>query len=360
MNRPLCRLVFFCLFAGTWSVASAQELVGDSVLETMSLTSRAFRSAVNRVRPSLVTIESFGGVSAIQGRIGGIRKKGEGNTTGILISQEGHIITSTFNFIQSPPVITVITDDGQRRVAKLLGRDDTRKICLLKIESFDGIQLPETVDESEVRVGQWAISAGVGYGDVNPAISSGIISAKNRIGGRAVQTDANISPANYGGPLLDIEGRLIGVCVPLNPQNQSLGAGVEWYDSGIGFAIPMSSIKQVIERLKNSERIYPAFLGVRTEPSPDGRGVRVAEVIVGSAAKEAGLGHGDIILKINDSEVNDIQELKKILSRMEAGSEIKIEFESSLEETTRTEKVVLGQPPAPKEEDSPMEPPKIR
>ena len=66
------------------------------------------------------------------------------------------------------------------------------------------------VDESKIKVGQWAISLGVGYGDTSPAMSTGIISAKNRIGGRAIQTDANISPANYGGPLVDIEGTRAG------------------------------------------------------------------------------------------------------------------------------------------------------
>lgn len=204
-------------------VSLARQSAGTEEFDSrqaMLLTSTAFRLAVERIRPALVTIESFGGVSAVQGRIGGIRGQGEGNTTGILISDQGHIVTSTFNFIQSPPVITVITSDGKRRVANLLGRDETRKICLLKIDPVDEIALPEIADYASVMVGQWAISVGVGYGDLSPAISTGIISAKNRVGGRAIQTDANISPANYGGPLLDIQGRLIGVCVPMNPQSQ--------------------------------------------------------------------------------------------------------------------------------------------
>ena len=174
------------------------------LFRAMTLTSRAFRAAADKIQPSLVTIESFGGVSAVQGRIGGIRGQGEGNTTGVMISPDGHVLTSTFNFIQQPPVITVITSDGKRRFAKLLGRDDTRKICLLKIDGVSNMQVPEMVDEADVVVGQWAVSVGVGYGDTSPALSMGIISAKNRIGGRAIQTDANISPANYGGPLLDI------------------------------------------------------------------------------------------------------------------------------------------------------------
>lgn len=346
----------FCLPA----LAQEREPKSLQVLEAMTLTSKAFRSAVNRIRPSLVTIESFGGVSAVQGRIGGIRKQGEGNTTGVLISKEGHIVTSSFNFITSPPVITVITSDGERRVAKLLGRDETRKLCLLKLTAFPGIKLPEIVPLDEVTVGQWAISVGVGYGDANPAVSTGIISAKNRIGGRAIQTDANISPANYGGPLLDIEGRLMGICVPMNPQSQAVGAGVEWYDSGIGFAIPLFGAEELIEQLKTGASIYPAHLGVRIEPNPTGEGgVRVAEVVPKTAAAEAGLGHADVIRALNGQPVTDVMELRKILNKFNAGDEITIVFDSHLEEKSKTVTVKLGKAQAPKEA-SPMEPPKIR
>ena len=366
MNRNLMQFLFLLvLLPVSWlqlgtEFVCGQENADADLIQTMALTSKAFRSAVENVRPSLVTIESFGGVSAIQGRIGGIRKQGEGNTTGVMISKEGHIITSSFNFIQSPPVITVITSDGQRRFAKLLGRDETRKICLLKINPYPDIELPEMAKTEDVTVGQWAISVGVGYGDANPAISTGIISAVNRIGGRAIQTDANISPANYGGPLLDIEGRMLGVCVPLNPQSRAIGAGVEWYDSGIGFAVPLSSIDHVLERLKKNERIYPAFLGVQTGPASEGIGVGVVEVVPKSAAEEAGVKAGDSVLKINDTEVGDLQELRKALNRFEAGMEVEIVFESSEDGETKTSKVVLGRPPAPKEEVSPMEPPKIQ
>ena len=135
-------LTVLLVFIATCSHGN-QRLVAQqdntTLLDSMAATSKAFRIAVETIKPSLVTIESFGGVSTIQGRIGGIRKQGEGNTTGIMISKEGHIITSSFNFIQAPPVITVLTSDGQRRFAKLLGRDETRKICLLKIPPYDGI-----------------------------------------------------------------------------------------------------------------------------------------------------------------------------------------------------------------------------
>ena len=165
-----------------------QEIKLPAEMQAMMLTAKAFRVAAKKIEPSVVSIESFGGVGTRQGRIGGIRSQGEGNTTGVIISRDGYVLTSTFNFIQEPPIVTVTMNDGKKRVAKLLGRDDTRKVCLLKIEDVDDLPVPEMVAVKDVVVGQWAVSLGVGYGDSSPAVSMGIISAKNRIGGRALQT----------------------------------------------------------------------------------------------------------------------------------------------------------------------------
>jgi len=341
-------------------IACGQESNPERELKTtMTLTSRAFRVAAERIKPQLVTIESFGGVSAVQGRIGGIRKQGEGNTTGLLISKDGHIVTSTFNFIQSPPVITVITGDGKRRVAKLLGRDAIRKLCILKIEPYEDIELPAFADVRKIEVGQWAISIGVGYGDANPAISSGIISATNRIGGRAIQTDANISPANYGGPLVDIHGKVIGICVPLHPQQPAIGAGVEWYDSGIGFAIPLTAEDDFVASLKRGENIYPAFLGVRTKPNLEGSGLRVTEVVTESPASQAGLKNDDVILTIGGIPVDDLQGLRRVLYRHEAGESIPLQFRRS-DEKAQTVTVLLGRVPPPQGAPPPLQPPDIR
>ena len=328
------------------------------LMEAMTLTSRAFRSATNRVTPSLVTIESYGGVSAVQGRIGGIRKQGEGNTTGIVISSDGYILTSTFNFIQRPPVISVILGDGERHFAKLVGRDDTRKICLLKIDGPTDLPVPEMVDESKIKVGQWAISLGVGYGDTSPAMSTGIISAKNRIGGRAIQTDANISPANYGGPLVDIEGRVLGICVPMNPQSQAVGAGVEWYDSGIGFAVPLADAEKLLDRLKAGEYIRPAFIGIQSGPNPLGDGILINKVNPNSPASRLEFEEGDILLSINDNRVNDMLRLKQLINRFEAGETIRITVKRK--STGKEEKLELPLDPPPTNAKEPLAVPKIR
>ena len=296
----------------------------------------------------------------MQGRIGGIRKQGEGNTTGILVSQDGYILTSTFNFIQQPPVITVITSDGERRIATVMGRDNSRKLCLLKINGVSDMPVPKIVDLKDITVGQWVVSLGVGYGDLSPAVSMGIISAKNRIGGRAIQTDANISPANYGGALVDIEGRLLGICVPMNPQSQAISAGVEWYDSGIGFAIPLSGLEKVIERLKKGEKIEPAFLGVQTLANPAGDGLLIKKVVEYTPAYKNELQIDDVILEVNSTPVNDMLKLRQILNKFEAGVEIELTVKRKAEKKKDKFKLTLGTPPRPKGEPEQLEPPKIR
>ena len=314
----------------TGAMAKVQQAATPlSQLESLQLTSQAFRAATKRAVPSLVSIESFGGSSVKAGRIGGIRKQGEGNTTGVVISPDGYILTSTFNFIREASVVIVKTHRGDERVAKILGRDDTRKICLLKIDDVAGLVVPEMQPVQDVKVGQWAISLGVGYGDQTPAISMGIISAKNRVGGRAIQTDANISPANYGGPLVDIQGRLIGICVPMNPQSQAVAAGVEWYDSGIGFAVPVDDFAKIIERLKDGQKILPAFVGVETGPV-DGPGMQINGVTEGSAADQAGLVKGDVLLAIDGEPINDMLRLRQVLNRFEAGQEITVSIKRAV------------------------------
>jgi len=218
------------------------------------LTARAFHEATEKILPSLVTIETYGGatIGARNGRIAQLSQAGVGPTTGLVISDDGFIITSTYNFRDNPPIITVTLRDGTKHVAKLLGRDAPRQLCLLKIDAKGKLRVPIIVPLDELRVGQWAISVGNGYGDFEPAISAGILSALKRDRSREVQTDANISPANYGGPLLAIDGRVIGICVPLNPKAKGGVASVEWYDSGVGFAIPLSQLDESIEKMKSS------------------------------------------------------------------------------------------------------------
>jgi serine protease Do len=325
------------------------------------LAPKAFRAAVNRVRPAMVAIEAFGGIAPVKKKGRGGARPGDGPTTGLIVSADGYVLTSTYNLITRPPIITVIRADGSRHVAKLVGRDDTRRICLLKIDGDSGrmrrrrtIQggvkdwpVAKYVPADSLRIGQWAVSAGLGLGS-DPVISAGVISAKNRIGGRAVQTDANISPVNYGGPLVDVEGNVIGLCVPINPRTNDPSGGVEWYDSGIGFAIPLAELTAVIDAMKAGKTVQPASLGVRVKDGEPGKpGVEVLDVVNGSAAAKAGLKKGDRILKLGGRTVATATELRFALARFMAGQQAEIVTQRDGKQQTQSVTLDRGTAPKP-------------
>lgn len=302
------------------------QMSGSEIAMGTLLAPKAVRQAVGNALASLVTIESFGGVTAVEGKIGGIRRQGEGNSTGVLL-ENGMIVTSTFNFVRNPSVITVVTSDGKRHVAQLVGRDDSRKICLLRIEAPPDVECLDMVSTDEIEIGQWAISLGVGYGDKSPAVSLGIISALKRIYGRAIQTDTNISPANYGGPLLDIRGRMIGICVPLSPNSTEVASGVEWYDSGIGFAIPLDREAAWFVKLSEGESVRPPAMGFEIESTEDLKSVKVKSVKKKSAEQQAGLKEGDVVLAVDDVPIASVSDLRIQIQRHESGQEVTLKVQ---------------------------------
>jgi len=254
----------------------------------------------------------------------GISAPGEGPTTGVIVSADGHIITSTYNFLRQSPIITVILHDGTQHVARLLGRDETRKLCLLKIDGVKHLPAARPAPVGTLRIGQWAVAMGVGYGGDEPALSAGIVSALGRMSGRAVQTDANTSPANYGGPLVDLDGRVIGICVPLSPMSEETAGGVEWYDSGIGFAVPLDGLDRILEDMKQGKVIQPGKLGIAVRPGPAGKDAEITSVAEGSPAAKAGLQPKDVITTIDGQAVVDVRKLRSILGRYVAGEKIKV------------------------------------
>jgi serine protease Do len=317
---------------------------------------KAFRAAAAKVQPSLVRIEGFGGLAAgVAG--GGYQAPGEGPTTGLVISSDGYIVTSTFNFIRKPPVITVVLPSGERRIAKLLGRDETRRICLLKVDGVSDLPVPEFTPRSELKVGQWAVAIGVGFGGAQPALSTGIISATSRISAKAVQTDANTSPANYGGPLVDLDGRVIGICAPLSPGAKSDAAGSEWYDSGIGFAVSLEGQEKIIERLKAGETLKAGFLGVQVESAgkpAEGQfesGVAIKEIVPDSPAAKAGLQKGDKLISIGGAEIVDPTHLISLVGRHLSGDKVEVILKRG--EESKTVEATLADAPPP----MPMMPP---
>jgi serine protease Do len=293
---------------------------------------RAMTKAVAHVAPSVVSIETVGGAERVEGML-----VGSAPTTGLVVSADGYIVSSAFNFAQAPTSILVAIGDGRRFPARLVATDRSRMLVLLKIESDVPLAVPVAVPESELRVGQWAVAVGRTFEGGHANISVGIISALGRIWGKAVQTDAKISPANYGGPLIDLRGRVVGVLVPLAPDRTGEMAGVDWYDSGIGFAIPLEHIRKILPRLEQGKDLNPGLMGVTFAGSdiydelPTLSGARP-----NSPAREAGLRKGDRIVAVDGHKVERLAQLYREIQAHYAGETIKLSIERGKESIERT------------------------
>lgn len=310
MNRLSFLSLVACLVSYV-SAASAQDL---SLREEA-----AFRAAAARVAPSVVAIETIGGLDRLGELI-----VGTGPTCGVIVSDDGYVISSTFNFAHKPASIIVSLNDGRRAPAKLVARDEVRKLVLLKIDA-QKLPVAEAAPESDIAVGIWSIAIGRSFEAEKPNVSVGIISAVNRIWGKAIQTDAKISPANYGGPLVDIRGRVLGVLVPMSPNEKDDESGVEWYDSGIGFAVTMQHIERVLPRLKKGEDLKAGVIGIRFK----GKNIYADPPVIqqaraNSPAYTAGLRRGDRIKAVQGKPVElQVQVMEAIQSRY-AGDKLKL------------------------------------
>ena len=337
---------YSCFILATMVVAAAaagQEPSASETLRGTLLAPKAFRAAGEKVLPSLVTIEGFGGLAAGSGIGKGIHAPGEGPTTGLVISSDGYVLTSTYNFLRKPPVITVRFADGQRKVARLLGRDETRKLCVLKVDGVSDLPVPEFAPREEAFVGQWVVALGIGFGDDEPALTAGIVSATSRISAKAIQTDANLSPANYGGPLVDLDGRVVGICVPLSPGGKKEGAGAEWYDSGIGFAVPIAGNENILGAMKEGKSLEHPFLGVQTAPSGSPPlGAIVQEVLADSPAAKVGLQKGDDIVAVDGTQIIDAGHLSIVIGRYVAGDKVEVAVLRGEEELTVTAELAVA------------------
>ncbi|HUE14710.1 MAG TPA: PDZ domain-containing protein, partial [Planctomycetaceae bacterium] len=279
---------------------------------------QAFRRAALSVGKSVVRIQTVGGAD----RVGGMLT-GTAATTGVVVSEDGFIVSSAFNFISKPSTILIQVEGAHPYAARLVATDHLRMLTLLKIEASDLIPL-QPARGNKVEVGQWAITVGRTYDSPDPSVSVGIVSAVNRVWGKAIQTDAKVSPVNYGGPLVNVAGEALGVVVPLSPTAKEETAGVEWYDSGIGFAIPMDDVLASAARLKRGKDLYPGLLGVNMKEGGIDDPPTIDHVRFDSPAEQAGLKAGDVFAKIDGRPVGRHDEIKQVLGRKYAGDKVAI------------------------------------
>jgi serine protease Do len=230
---------------------------------------------------------------------------------------------SRFALNYDPSTILITLPDGRALHAVRKGEDTSRGIALVKVAA-EGLPVPELLDPARVRVGQWAVVLGRTFGGQEPSVHLGIVSATQRIFGRAVQIDANCSPANYGGPVIDLEGRVLGLCAPLSPAGRD--AGADWYDSGIGFAATLADIAPLLARMQDGEVLHRGWLGIATDPKFVGPGAKIVTVNPGSTAAGMDMQPKDIVLEVDGTAVRHHFHLQMLVASHLAGDAIHVKI----------------------------------
>jgi serine protease Do len=306
-----------------------------------SLEETALRAAADSVADSVVQIRTIGGLDSLGGAL-----SADGPTTGLVISPDGYIVSSAFNFVQQPSSIIVTFASGKQAPAELVATDHSRMLVLLKVSGANDLPVPTLAPAAEIRPGHWAIAVGRTFRADRTNVSVGIVSAVGRMFGKVLQTDAAVSMANYGGPLVDIRGRVLGVIVPIAPQGASEVAGVEWYDSGIGFAVPLASIAERLDRMKKGEDQRPGMLGIGMPPkNPHVAPARLAAVRPDSPAGKAGLKKGDHIVEVDGQPIRTQTDLRFALGPRYGGENVRLVAKRGDERLERTITLV-GELPA--------------
>ncbi|NCO10645.1 trypsin-like serine protease [Candidatus Saccharibacteria bacterium] len=309
-------------------------------------------SVVEKVSPGVVSIITS---SEVRSFYGTISQTGAG--TGIIVSENGYIITNN-HVIEGASTVRVVDNKGKvYEDVKVIGRDPLNDIAFLKVNSGLTFSPIEIGDSSTVRIGQQVVAIGNALGQYNNTVTSGIISGTNRpvtasgSDGQTesltdlLQTDASINPGNSGGPLLNMAGQVIGI-----------NTAVADDANGIGFAIPIDSTKGVLAEVLESGTIRRAYIGInylditpqiaQQYELPVSIGSYIyaqnsAAIIKGGPADKAGLQQEDIIQKVNDLTVGEDGGLSSIIGRFRVGDTVTLTV--LRDNTTITRDVTFGE-----------------
>jgi serine protease Do len=250
--------------------------------------------------------------------------------SGFIIDGSGMIVTNN-HVIQDADEITVILHDDTRLKAKLVGRDPKTDIAVLRVQPKSPLTSVKFGDSDTLRVGDWVLAIGNPFG-LGGSVTAGIVSARGRNINSGpyddfIQTDASINRGNSGGPLFNLDGEVVGINTAIfSPSGGSVG---------IGFSIPSSTARGVIEQLRSFGRTRRGWLGVRIQRVTDeiaeslgldkARGALVASVTEGSPAESGRIKSGDIILTFNGKNVSEMQNLPRIVADTKIGKVVKVE-----------------------------------
>jgi serine protease Do len=289
----------------------------------------------------------FPGFSFPQYRQNGTEKKEIGGGSGFFVSADGLIVTNKHVVEDKSAEYTVFTNDGKKHPAKVVARDPILDVAIIKVEPSVGVSFPylNFGDSDNLDVGQSVIAIGNALAEYRNTVSVGVVSGLSRsvtagdgsgsseFLDHVIQTDAAINPGNSGGPLLDLSGKVVGVNVAIVQGSQN-----------IGFALPINSIKGVVDSVKKTGKIIRPYLGLRyvliTAEMKEKNNLTVdygvlvkagantseLAVIPGSSADKAGIIENDIILEIDGVKLNTKNSLASIVREKNIGQIISLKI----------------------------------
>jgi serine protease Do len=353
MNGPLGYMPSYCFSLTTWLLCVASLNFHCSALaeppEPALAEQTAFQTAVRTIAQSVVRVEASG-LSVAALKAGQDATPTAGPSSGLVVGSEGWILTTEFAV---PPdikeVVVTLPPDRQttkqpleRLVGRVVGRDLNRRLVLLKCNPKAPLAEPQFATQESIQQGEWALAVGRVWDPYEPSVAIGVVSAVDRCWSRAIQTDAAISPVNYGGPLLDIQGHVLGIIAPLLADTAGMETGTELYDSGVGFAVPMHDIAPLLPRLKKGETLRPGLLGIGYSTTDPINGRPVIEIVrANSPAAKSGMQSGDQIISIDGKTIQRIADIRHALTPKLAGDSIKMTLRREGEKTPLTIQTVL-------------------
>ncbi len=315
----------------------------------------AIVEAVKKVKPAVVTVVNTLQPQRVPSIFGPLTRRGQATGTGVIVDAKGYIVTNN-HVVEGAQKIEVLFENGDKAEAKLVGTDPFSDLAVVQVTGKTMPAVAELGDSASLQVGEPVIAIGSALGDFKNTVTVGVVSALNRQisanEGSAleglIQTDAAINHGNSGGPLLNSAGQVIGINTLVV---RDAGGDVA---EGLGFAVPVSTVKSVSAQLIATGKVVRPFLGVSytmlnaqvaaANDLPVKAGAWIQEVTAGSPAARAGLKPGDVITAIGGKTLSDETPLVSVLVKYKVGETLPITVVRGGQ--TLSLNVTLGERPA--------------
>jgi len=280
--------------------------------------------AVEKLSESIVGVSSM----RLERRFFGIVPL-EGQGSGIILDKKGLIVTNN-HVIEGANQVHVSLKDGRTFTGEVVGSDEATDVAVIRVNA-DDLPAADLGDSENLKVGQFVLAIGNALAlPGGPTVSMGVLSAKGRplpgsdfVFEGLLQTDAAVNPGNSGGPLADLEGRIIGITTMMIP-----------YAQGMGFAIPINTVKKIAQEILENGRVSRRWIGISgidVTPQLSRRynlqadsGFLVAEVVPRSPADYAGLRNGDVVVGADGAEVKHTKDLLLAISKVREGGNVRL------------------------------------